>query len=287
MKTQVYLVKAFSNDNDFGNPAGVVHDSSNLSDEQMLSIAQILGFSESAFVQTSDKADFRVRFFASKEEVDFCGHATVATFYSLIEQGTIKLDDKESVEVSQETNIGVLPVICHKDGKIMMAQNNPEFGFIEDDRAMIATLLGLEVSELSDYPIQVVSTGAKKMIIPVESLAFLRKIKPNFEGISSYCNEKDIKGLSVFTSEAVNSGSDLSTRAFNPLVGIDEDSATGIAAGPLACYADKYIFEDGKKELVIDQGFDMGMKSIIYVDITNGVLVGGYGASFGEQIINV
>jgi len=59
-ENEVKLVKAFTKDPAQGNPAGVVHDADDLSDNQMQEIAKTLGFSESAFVLKSNKADFRV-----------------------------------------------------------------------------------------------------------------------------------------------------------------------------------------------------------------------------------
>lgn len=60
---EAYLVKAFTNDPSLGNPAGVILDAEYLDDRTMLAtIAAYLEFAESAFVQPSDKADFRIRF---------------------------------------------------------------------------------------------------------------------------------------------------------------------------------------------------------------------------------
>ena len=70
MKVTVVLVKSFTKDKSAGNPAGIVLDAEDLTDEQMQQIAKELGFAETAFVLPSDKADFRVRFFAPNHEVD-------------------------------------------------------------------------------------------------------------------------------------------------------------------------------------------------------------------------
>jgi trans-2,3-dihydro-3-hydroxyanthranilate isomerase len=282
MMTQIHLVKAFTKDPAAGNPAGVVRDARGLSDEQMLFIARTLGFSESAFVFPSDKADFKVRFFAAKQEVDFCGHATVATFHSLAEQGAIKILGEQTT-VKQETKSGVFPVTCHQDGKIMMTQGDPQFGEIETDKSLIAQLLNLSEHDFSDLPLQIVSTASPKLIVPLVSLQALRKVKPDLDAITKYIQEHTARGLYIFATETPSGKGDFAARFFNPAIGIDEDPATGVAAGPLGCYADKYIFKDSKKQFVIEQGFDMGMSSTIYIDLTDGVLVGGYAAAFGKK----
>ncbi len=286
MKVKVKLVKAFTKDPKLGNPAGVVAEADSLSDEQMLSIARYYGFSESAFVQDTNKADFKVRFFAVKQEVDFCGHATVATFYTLSQSGIISVTNG-SKTVTQETGIGVLPVTCFSDGKIMMRQNQPTFGSIIQDRANVAKLLGLNETDLASTPTQVVSTGVNKLIVPIKDLETMRKIVPKLTEIVAHEEANDYVGIAVICTESFTGQADLAIRNFSPSVGIDEDPATGIAAGPVGCYADKYIFDGKKKQLVIEQGFDMGKASTLYVDINNGVKVGGYAAYFGEEDLDI
>ena len=73
MNVKVYQLNSFAKTNEGGNPAGVVLDADSLSETQMGKIAAILGFSETAFAMQSGIADFKVRFFTPKEEVDLCG----------------------------------------------------------------------------------------------------------------------------------------------------------------------------------------------------------------------
>lgn len=276
----VFLVKAFSQDKNFGNPAGVILNAASLSDEQMLAITRELGFSESAFVSASDKADFRVRFFSTKQEVDFCGHATIATFHILIEQGKITFGNTDYFTVTQETKAGVLPVTCHRDGRVVMTQNSPEFGPVESDRGKIANLLGIPPDALLAQPIQVVSTGTPKLIIPVDSLKTLQAITPDLEGIAA-CVES--RGFYPFTSETIDPQADFQARQFNPAVGINEDPLTGVAAGALGCYAKKYKLVN-KDQIIIEQGYNMNMGGQMFVDVSDDVKVGGYGVTFGEKI---
>ena len=77
MKT--YIVDSFTKEPFKGNPAGVCFPEHELSEEKMLKIAQEFGFSETAFVQTSDKAGtYAIRYFSPKKEIPLCGHATLA-----------------------------------------------------------------------------------------------------------------------------------------------------------------------------------------------------------------
>ncbi len=122
MEIEVYTLNIFAKTADGGNPAGVVLDADFLSLDEMQKIAKKVGFSETAFVQKSNNADFKVIFFTPNGEVDLCGHATVAVFYLLAEKGII-----QAGEYTQETKAGILKVECRGDGVIYMNQCNPKF----------------------------------------------------------------------------------------------------------------------------------------------------------------
>jgi len=282
--TTAILIKAFTKDKAAGNPAGVVLNAEDLTDQQMQHIASELGFSESAFVSLSDIADFRVRFFSPTQEVDFCGHATVATFYALMQQGRIAVEHHRTV--TQETNIGVSHVTCYADGRIVMAQAKPVFGMVEEGRAKIAGLLGIESEQLLDHPLQVVSTGTPKLMIPVDSLKTLSAIKPNLEEIAAYCKNGEARGFYPFTTETLDSKADFQARQFNPAAGINEDPITGIAAGALGCYVRRYSLID-KEQIIVEQGYAMGMGGQMFVDLSESVRVGGYAVTFSKKELKV
>jgi len=79
----IYQVDAFTDKPFGGNPAGVVTDARSLTDENMQKIAMEMNLSETAFVISKGDNNYQVRFFTPKCEVDLCGHATIATFYTL------------------------------------------------------------------------------------------------------------------------------------------------------------------------------------------------------------
>ena len=284
MQIKAKIVNAFTGNSKGGNPAGVITDADNLTDEQMLKISSKLGFSESAFVQNSENADFKIRFFSPTQEVDLCGHATIATFYSLMESGQINLESLEKKIVTQETKSGILPVECNRDGLIVMTQKKSKFYQIENDRDLISQLLNIKTEDLMEYPIQSVSTGTPKLIIPVKSLDILYRIKPNLEGIKEYCKKTCTKGFYPFTFET-KENSDFHARQFNPLAGIDEDPITGVAAGALGAYIVQHKLSD-KNQFVVEQGYIMNKPGKIYVQISDEVKVGGYAFIVGEKFLS-
>src|SRR5690349_21078056 len=103
--TKVYIVNAFSQQGNGGNPAGVVPDAQGLSDAQMQSIANQVGASETAFILPSDNATHYVRFFTPTVEVDLCGHATIASWTFLRENNVHTLG-----AYTQDTMAGKLKI---------------------------------------------------------------------------------------------------------------------------------------------------------------------------------
>ncbi|HTR80671.1 MAG TPA: PhzF family phenazine biosynthesis isomerase, partial [Bacteroidota bacterium] len=75
-------VDAFTTTAFTGNPAAVVLEAEHLSEEQMQRIAREMNLPETAFVlpASSKQADLRIRWFTPTNEVDLCGHATIASF---------------------------------------------------------------------------------------------------------------------------------------------------------------------------------------------------------------
>lgn len=276
------LVKAFTKDKKQGNPAGVVFDADRLRENEMIDIAKALDFSESAFVTKSDKAKFGIRFFTPTQEVDLCGHATIAAAYAMLKKRKIYLGRENSRTITFETRAGIISVEVQKDGLIVMTQKEPQFWGDVHSKIEIARLLDIAPDKISDYPIQTVSTGTPKLMIAVDSLETLLKIGPDSEGIKMYCKEHLVKGFYPFTGETMDKDSDFHARQFNPAAGIDEDPITGVAAGALGAYAVKHKISD-KNNFVIEQGYCMGKGGKMYVTVDDKVKVGGYAVIFGEK----
>ena len=79
----ILRIAAFADADRGGNPAGVVITDTYPDDSEMQRIAAEVGYSETAFatpegVDGQGRPRFRVRYFAPKIEVPFCGHATIA-----------------------------------------------------------------------------------------------------------------------------------------------------------------------------------------------------------------
>ena len=289
MKVKAYTINSFAKTSEGGNAAGIVPNADYLSDAEMQKIATILGFSETAFVMKSKSADFKVRFFTPNEEVDLCGHATVGTYYTLTTLGYIKPGS-----YLQETNAGILGVEIKDDLSIMMCQPLPSF-FETIEKSEIAGSLNIEIASIrEDLPVQIVSTGLRDIIVPINSMDILSSIKPDLEKIKEISKKHSAVGYHVFTLD-LNNGSTARCRNFAPLFEIPEESATGTSNGALGCYLYKYgkLDSDQASSILIEQGYNMKKPSEILVSLTvereeiTGVKVGGKALNFSSIEINI
>ena len=78
------------------------------------------------------------------------------------------------------------------------------------------------------------STGNAFLIVGVRSAGDLEDLTPDFEAIERISDALDLIGFYVFTTDGLEPGDDATARMFAPRFGIREESATGMAAGPLA-----------------------------------------------------
>lgn len=279
----VYVAVAFSKDAKGGNKAGVVLGRSELTSVQKAAIAKEMGYSETAFVLDSDKADFKLQYFTPTEEVPLCGHATIAAFSTL---KLLNMLDKPDCTI--ETEAGILNIHIKDDGLILMEQNRPAYLEVLDSDIFT----GCIERNFIDYrfPIQIVSTGLNDVMLPVDSVEHLEQLSPDFEMIANMSKEKEVVGVHAFT---IIKESDVTAicRNFAPLYGIDEESATGTANCALACYLFKYYKQ--QSQYVFEQGHNMGDISRIVVNLSyhenviDSVFVGGYGYLLGKRSLPV
>jgi PhzF family phenazine biosynthesis protein len=276
MEMEVYTLNAFTKGEKGGNPAGVVLGADDLSARQMQRIAAEVGFSETAFLQRSEKADILARFFTPTAEVPICGHATIAAFHVLLSNSII-----QPGMYTQETKAGILEVEVQADGFIFLAQPFPLFEE-EVNRKCVAHSLNIDLDDLvSNLPVQIVSTGLRDVMVPVRSLQVLEAINPNFDEIAAISQEWGAVGYHVFYA---GDEQELTAycRNFAPLYGIMEESATGSSTGALSCYLYEYGKLKANEGLRFEQGHAMGspseLKANLFVDADGRVrqiLVGG------------
>ena len=241
-----------------GNPAGVCLDAENLTENQMQEIANKAGFSETAFVSRQSENVFNVRFFTPTKEIDLCGHATIASFSLLASKGIIK-----EGRYKQRTKAGLLDVEITDGNRVFMNQNLPKILGSLTKKEVSKTLDIKESDTESSLPIEIISTGIPTIIVPLRSLGKLLKIKPDEEKIRRLTDKNNNALLHVFATETKNPESAAHARMFAPGYGIQEESATGMANGALACYMFNHYMIKDPNNLIFEQGYSMQRPSEI------------------------
>lgn len=287
-----YLIDAFAPRAFQGNPAGVVIDKGQLTDKERLAIAKELKMSETAFIERLDVNDYQVRFFTPVEEVDLCGHATIASFYMLASYNFIDPLDSGTKQVLSRTKAGNLPVyLNYKYGQLQyvtMTQKDPEeFGLVEDLKGL-SQALGLKEEDFyakEDLPMEKISTGIRDLMVPVKTKEALASIQADNDKMIELSKKYDYYSIHAFSLEEDH----VRQRNFCPILGIPEEAATGTSTGALLHYLNKYR---GLKELRALQGLEMDRPSEILASYQeqNGrekITVGGRAAILAEGVLHV
>jgi len=287
MRVEVSLVNAFI-DGDFGgNPAGVILNADNLTQDQKLAIAKKVGLSETAFVSKSSVADYKLDFFTPSRQIAHCGHATIAVFSYLVQTGRIGQGwfTKETIDGNRKILI---------DGNMAyMEQLAPSSQEINKYHSTVINSLGLREAEVFYKP-KLINTGNSFIVLGVEDEKKLAELKPDFELISSVSENLDLIGYYIFTPKVDNPQRDVTARMFAPRYGITEEAATGMAAGPMACYL--YNELNAKKaQFNIEQGRLMNppSTSVINVELNLkddeivSLMAGGTAKSMSDIIVEI
>lgn len=259
-----------------GNPLANFPEADGLSTDEMQSIAKEMNLSETTFVlpATDPKARFKLRIFTPTAELPLAGHPVVGTCFVLAQRGTIPLEEGTN-RIFQECGAGVLPVdIVVAGGKVdkaVMTQAPPRFFAEYDDRDSLAAAVGLPPEELlpDGLPAQLVSTAVPQLIVPARSLELFGRIQLDRVAIRRVLSEVGTDCFMIFTRECATPEGTVHARMFAPSLGVAEDPATGSAAGALGAYlvARGLIEAAPTARIVVEQGYEMGRPSTIYVEV--------------------
>jgi len=246
LAVRIKQIDAFTQQPFQGNPAGVVTDAELLTDEEMQLIAREMNLSETAFITESDEADLRLRWFTPTQEVDLCGHATIAAFHALAEEGKFGIEVGAELAFRVETRSGVLEVQLDWDEQQpIISFELPVHQFEEAplSKKRLAEALHLKATDFEATPMRA-SNGYSYTLVKERSL--IDKARPNYQKIQSWWDDYGINALALAT---VNTTDDVQwdMRFFAPALGVNEDPVTGSANGPMALYLwhqNKLHFDD-------------------------------------------
>jgi trans-2,3-dihydro-3-hydroxyanthranilate isomerase len=280
-KLDYYVLDVFTDQPYKGNQLSVVYIENELTIEQYHNIAREFGYSETSFVTYStEQSVFKVRSFTpAKFEVAGAGHNLLgAVCLALIKKWDIFKnqgghpwvfikDTKIPLDISEENG---LPYVAMKQRQAEV------IGTVPID--VISEAVGLSTDDLAlhDWSINIVQTEVPHLMVPVKDLEALEKAISHKSILKGASERFGFEGCYLFTTKTSSEKYLAETRFFNPGIGIDEDPATGTAAGPLAGYLAILGYVKKDQNFLILQGKYVEHPSTIRVKVVeNGIWVSG------------
>ena len=273
---KMYQVDAFTQQLFKGNPAAVLVLDDWLDDALMQNIALENNLAETAFVKRIDDENYQIRWFTPQVEVDFCGHATLASAFVLFKDysqaKTIHFHVKD---------LGIFIIQQAEDGKIQM-----NFPIRQPQKVIDYPEL---LNHVIDQPFKEVYLNAQAYILVCESAQDVINATPNLPNIRKIAEQYHVStaltaesaGYDV-TITAASNDYDYVARYFAPHKGIDEDPVTGsMHTGLAPLWAEKL----GKKQLIGYQASARGGKLFCALQDNQRIEISGYAQLFMQAEI--
>ncbi|MBY4629672.1 PhzF family phenazine biosynthesis protein [Rhizobium croatiense] len=279
MNTISYVtVDVFTSTRFEGNPLAVISDAQGLSDAAMQKIATEFNYSEVTFVlpPEDDRNSARVRIFTPTMEIPFAGHPNVGTAYVLGRQAEI-FGKPVGDRLRFEERAGIVEVDLKRNGGQIEATaiRAPQPLTIGDTIAeeAVARCISLDpgVIVTTTHAPVFASVGLNFAVAELKGLETLAAARPNLAGFQAAAGRQTTSGHDFSLFVYARTSDDpwhIRARMFAPLDNVPEDPATGSASAALGAYLVSLAPDaDMDVRLTIEQGVEMGRRSIIALDV--------------------
>ncbi|MGI4941765.1 MAG: PhzF family phenazine biosynthesis protein [Janthinobacterium lividum] len=250
----VQRIAVFSQGAIGGNPAGVVLRDALPSAADMQGVAAAVGYSETVFAAPLGK-EWRVRYFAPRMEVAFCGHATIALGAALA------LARGDGIFPLQLNDARITVEGCCREGTLAAALQSPPTRSAAAASGLVEEALALFSYHPTDLdprlPPAVAEAGARHLVLGLASRERLAAMRYDQDAGLELMTRAGVATIALVHAEAPRL-----FNARNPFAagGVYEDPATGAAGAALAGYLRDLGWAHGG-EIEILQGEDMGVPS--------------------------
>ena len=235
-----YQVDAFASKVFEGNPAAVMKLDAFLPDNVMQNIALENNLSETAFV-VPDGNTYKIRWFTPSCEIDFCGHATIATAHVLSHEYGL------TPPFNFEGKIGALSVDFKQGRYVLSAPINPAQ----------ATKFTPAMIEAFPAAIEGAFRAGDDLHIVFKNEEEIEAFRPDISKILP------LSTLGVGITARSSSGKyDCISRYFVPAIGIDEDPVTGAAHAAIGPYWAKRL---GRAKIIAYQASARG--GVLHIEV--------------------
>ncbi len=239
-----------------GNQLAVFTNAGEIQERSLQPLAKETGFSETVFVYPpAHGGHARIRIFTPAVELPFAGHPVLGTAFVLAAP-------MQLAEVRLETGVGVVPVLLERE------QDRIVFGRMSQPVPTIQPfpspdgLLGALGVERSLLPVELYDNGMPHAYVALETEAQVAGLEPDMAALARL--QLTWGGEPFGANCFAGSETRWKTRMFGPAEGVDEDPATGSAAGPLACHLARHGLVAFDEEIEISQGVEIGRPSTLF-----------------------
>lgn len=262
---KMYQVDAFTQTLFAGNPAAVIKLDAFLPDALMQNIGMENNLAETAFVVPMDMpGHYHLRWFTPTVEIDFCGHATVATAHILATEYDL------APPFHFHTQVGEL-IVNIKDGFYVM-----------DAPAFTARPTNITSAMQAAFPVNIEAAflASSDLYLVLASEKDVRNIVPDMSLILPL-SDRGVGITAKGTAEFGKAEFDCVSRFFVPAQGIDEDPVTGSAHAAIGPYWANRL---GKSKLKAYQASVRG--GVLHLDINEDRLsISGHAVTYMESTI--
>jgi len=234
-----------------GNQVAVFTDARELPEELLQPLAREMNFSETVFVYPPEAdGHVKIRIFTPRTELPFAGHPILGTAFVLA--GPLQL-----VEIRLETGAGIVPVQLEREGaRISFGWMTQPVALFEPFESADELLAALGVTS-SGLPVELYRQGPGHVYVELGSPEEVAALQPDMAAVARIAGGH---GAACFARD----GDRWKARVFVPGAGVDEDPATGSAAGPLALHLARHGRVAFGEEIEIEQGAEIGRPSRLY-----------------------
>jgi len=183
-----------------------------------------------------------------------------------------------------EMTAGIIPVTAQGDVWTLQA-NAPVHRAPAASRGELASMLGLEATDLADAPALWVNTGSDQLVIPLASFAAVRRAVPRAESLLAHGSNDQRAMAYIFARE----GGHVLARFFFPKQGsVIEDPGTGSACANLGGWL-LATNATLPQQLMIDQGEAVGRPCRLGLEVTSDrrILVSGRVIEIGRGTVTL
>jgi trans-2,3-dihydro-3-hydroxyanthranilate isomerase len=267
MSHRFFIIDVFTGSRFGGNQLAVFPEADGIPDDLMQAYAREFNFSETTFVLPPRKPEHthRVRIFTPARELPFAGHPNIGT--AVVLAALLKAETGQAAAAftfDEEVGAVIVNAVANptRGSAELYIRQSPDIRPSRIPAAQLASMLSIHESDVGPMLPWSVELGSRFLCVPLADRDAVAEANldirvwerfPRADALDIYAIAGDFPP-----------GGRLKVRMWAPASGIQEDPATGSAAGALAASLAAALPDpDGVFRWTIEQGAELGRPSVI------------------------